>query len=143
MKNDSINKLLSRLKRETPGNFNLINDMVKNNSTNDPDTRMMITIGQKIIYANQNFCNTLKYECKQLRHADVMDLIPNEDQEILKIWIDRLVKKGSVKYMLRGYTGDGEQVWVNITSIYLNKHDISLSFLIKVGQIPTTYNSLN
>lgn len=69
----------------------------------------------------------MKYECKQLRHTDIMDLIPQEDQDILKIWIERLVTRGSIQYMIRGFMGDGEQVWVKITSIYLK--DIIFPYL--------------
>jgi len=55
MKNDSINHLISILEQSAPRNYNLIVDMIKKNPIYDSETRMMITIGQKIVYANKIF----------------------------------------------------------------------------------------
>lgn len=54
MKNDSINHLVSILEQSAPRNYNLIVEMVKQNPIYDFETRMMITIGQKIVTQIKN-----------------------------------------------------------------------------------------
>ena len=143
MCNDSINELLSIIRQEASISQNMIIDLVKQNSVYSENTKMLITSGRKIVYATKRFCALISYDCDDLKQTDVRDLIPQQDHEILQNWINRLVDKHQISYMLRGITGEGNYIWLKVSSIYLNDSGLTLSFFKEVGQIPSTYGQLN
>lgn len=143
MGNESILKLLTALENESASDYNRIIDIVRQKLAVEPEVQMMITVGTKIIYANKRLCDMMKYDCDDLIFHDVTNLITSQDREILNAWIQRMRQKGNVDYMIRAIMGDGNYIWLNVSSICLNKYNMSFSFLTDAGVIPTSYNYMN
>ena len=143
MINDSIRKLLTDIENESVWDYHRIFDTVKHGFLVDSETRMMITIGSRIIYVNENLCALLKYSCDELVFTNIIDLIPAEDLDILYSWMERLKEKKYINYMMRGITADNNYIWVRASSVYFTKYKLSLSFFKKAGRIPADYAQFN
>jgi PAS domain S-box-containing protein len=143
MCNDSINELLSIIRQKASINQNILIDLVKQNPVYTENTKMIITSGRKIVYATKRFCALISYDCEDLKQTDVRELIPAQDHEILQNWINRLLDKHQVSYMLRGITGEGNYIWLKVSSIYLNESGLTLSLFTEVGQSPAAYGQFN
>ena len=143
MRSALILKLLNELERYEISDYHMLADLVKQSIPLETETQILITSGHKIVYLNEQLCRLLNYDCEEMILSDIRRFIPREDHEILYSWTRRVTEKRYVSYMLRGVTGNGDCIWIKVSTIYITRQKLFISLLKKVGYIPVQYFPLN